>query len=257
MKKIFTLMAVLLLASTASFAQRSFLSNYSASVNAGISGIGVSLSTVLHQNFNLRVGYEGALASYKYTVDDMGTVDYAGYGIPIPDLKLKAKLKGGGFHMLVDYNPFKQGMGAFHLTAGFYAGGNELVTVDGQFDRQLIEELYQLGLDPTDELSVEVGDAVVRADASGKVKAYAKVNSFKPYLGFGWGNAIPRGRVGFRFDMGVLFHGKPSIQSPNLQGKIADDDDIDSFNKLIGKVSVWPQMTFQVTYKIFKEDKFR
>jgi len=54
-----------------------------------------------------------------------------------------------------------------------------------------------------------------------------------------------------------LFHGKPSIQSPNLQGKIADDDDIDSFNKLIGKVSVWPQMTFQVTYKIFKEDKFR
>ncbi len=278
--KIFTLTALFIMACATASAQRSFLSNYGVSANAGLSGAGFSLSTPLHKNFNLRAGYEFPVAKYNYTIDNgdytieglddinQAIADYD-LGNPIvgPDVDLKGKLAGGGFHMLVDYNPFKGGLGGFHLTGGFYVGGSKLIVIDGQFERQFMERLAYIDeefgqlppgsdvpdIDIESLLRVEVGDAIISTDASGRVNAYAKVSSFKPYFGFGWGNAIPRGRVGFRFDLGVMFHGKPKIESPNMVGNL-EDEDVDEFNKMISKISVWPQMTFQITYKLFKED---
>ena len=245
--------AMILFAATSLSAQRSFLSNYGISVNAGLSGIGGSISTPLHRNFNLRAGYEFPAASYTYTATDLGDVEVAGEYIPIPSTDLNAKLNGSGFHVLIDYTPFKRGMGAFHLTGGLYSGDGQLVTVTGQFDKAWMDAY---NVSPAD-LSVEIGDSRVSANPDGSISAYAKVRSLKPYVGLGWGNAIPKGRLGFRFDMGVMLHGKPSIESPNLVGGISANDDLDSFNKMIGEVSVWPQLSFQLTYRLIKENRFR
>lgn len=151
--------------------------------------------------------------------------------------------------MLVDYNPFKDGFGAFHITAGFYAASGKIVEVTGQVDRQWMQ---QYDIDP-ETLSVEIGDSRVFANRDGSITAYAKASGFKPYLGIGWGNAIPKGRVGFRFDIGAMFQGKPEIGSPNVQGDLLQGEEMDDVNRIMSKVKVWPQISFQLTYRILKD----
>ena len=87
---------------------RSFLSNYGVSLNAAMSGIGGTASVSLHKNLNLRVGYDATMLSVKLTANDYIDVDIDIEGITEPELKLKGKLPGQGFHMLLDYNPFKR-----------------------------------------------------------------------------------------------------------------------------------------------------
>ncbi len=205
----------------------------------------------------MRVGYEFNFfpTIYRYTVDDLGQTSS---GFDVPDLDLNAKIKTGGFHLLFDYTPFKQGMGAFHITAGFYVGNNKIFMVNGQFDKDFIHALEQAGIDPSTEVSVDFGDSHVYSDAKGTIKAYLGVNSFKPYFGIGWGNAIPKGRVGFRFDMGVVYHGKPELKSPTIKlGREDRTEDVDKFYDVVEKVQVLPQITLQLTYRILNEEKYR
>ena len=46
-------------------------------------------------------------------------------------------------------------------------------------------------------------------DNNGNVSGGLKVSGFRPYLGLGFGRAVPKKRVGVMFELGVQFHGKP------------------------------------------------
>lgn len=255
--KVFTIVAAMaILAVVPSSSQervpRSLLSNFGVSLNAGLTGIGGTASVALHPNLNLRVGYEGNVIRHKLTANDYIDVELdLEEGIPEPDVRLKGRLRGQGFHMLLDYNPFKEGFGAFHVTAGFYAGSGRLVQFDGQFDRRW---MATHDIDPAEDLSIDIENIKLFANPDGSFKAYVKSNPFKPYLGVGWGNAIPRRRVGFRFDIGVLFQGKPSLGSPNMVGTLAQYEH-DNWYKIFRKVVVWPQMSFQLTVRILDDKK--
>ena len=41
-------------------------------------------------------------------------------------------------------------------------------------------------------------------------------NTIKPYLGIGIGRTIPKNRVGVRFELGMVYQGKYSLSSPNI-----------------------------------------
>lgn len=231
---------------------RSFLSNFGVSVNAGLSGVGATASVALHPNLNLRVGYDGTMLSHKLTASDYIDLELdLEEGIPEPDVTLKGKLKGQGFYMLLDYNPFQDGFGAFHVTAGFYAGSGRLVQFDGQFDKQWIAAN---NINPREDLAIDIEDIKLFANPDGSFEAYVKSFAVKPYLGVGWGNAIPKGRVGFRFDFGLLFQGKPSLDSPNMIGTLSQYEK-DDWYKIFRKVVVWPQMSFQLTVRILDDKK--
>lgn len=263
--KIFTLSLFMLFAAVRVSAQeRSFLSNYGVSINAGLTGVGATGSVALGKKFTARAGFGVVPYTYKYTMDEI-SVDLSEYGLGEydvdQDVDLKAKLKVPAGHFLVDYNPFKNGFGAFHLTAGLYMGGNKLIHVKGSSDiNGLIQRIEgELGFpipdfDPSN-IQVEVGDAKVGFNRDGSVNAYMKVNSIRPYFGIGWGNAIPKKRVGFRFDLGAMYHGKPEITSPNLEGSFDDIDDAEKINKILGKVKFWPQLSFQLTFRLLKDKK--
>lgn len=245
--------------------ERSLLSNVGVSLNAGLTGIGATVSTPLGKKFTARAGFGFVPYTYNYTMDELN-VDLSPYHPSLgqytvrQDIKLKAKLKVPEAHFLVDYNPFKGGMGAFHITAGLFAGGSKLFHVNGHLSdingiRQMINNEYPgLGdqLDLSD-IKVEVGDVEVALNDNGTADAYMKVNPVRPYLGIGWGNAIPKRRVGFRFDIGAMYHGKPEITSPNADGDLMKVDGAEDFNKIISKVQFWPQLSFQLTFRLLKD----
>lgn len=255
MKKLLILCAALMML-IPSYAQqehsRKAFSNLGISLNSSITGAGFTLSTPLAKRFVLRAGYQFPCISYGYEYDDFAPISIGNSYVDVPELDLTAKLKVGAGHLTVDWIPFKKGEGKFFLTAGFFVGSSELVTLDGQFDMNdpNIKQIQQAGL--MKDIELEVGDDVIRATADGHMAAALKVNGFRPYIGLGWGRAIPKHRFGFRFEFGAQFYGHPEIVSDNLVSK-GSKSELSDVNETLDKIIALPRLSLQLTYKLFKD----
>ena len=99
---------------------------------------------------------------------------------------------------------------------------------------------------------------IMEADANNMVKVYAKSNSFKPYLGFGYGGRLLKNRDDWKVsvDAGVLFWGgKPNLyihdgtnlttDIKNIRGQVGDYVD------LCKKFVVYPSLSVRLTKTIF------
>ena len=118
-------------------------------------------------------------------------------------------------------------------------------TMEERLSRQYI-------LDDEVDVIVDVADASIAPNADGSVNAYLKVNSIRPYFGLGVGRAVPKHRVGFRFELGAMYIGKPDVDSPNIDGTL-NSEDLDGFNKTLSKCRFYPQLSFKLTYRLFKD----
>lgn len=233
--------------------ERIAFSNLGISLNGSTTGIGFTLSTPLAKHFALRAGYQFSFISYNYHYDDFDPIEIEGFSVDVPAVDLAAKLNVDAAHVMVDWIPFKQGKGKFFVTAGFFVGSSKFVTLKGQFDKNdpNVKEIQEAGL--FDEIELDLGDEVIRASSDGSMAANLKVNGFRPYLGLGWGRAIPKHRFGFRFELGAVFHGHPIITSPNLVSTSSGKRDSDDFTSVLSKITVFPQLSLQLTYKLFKD----
>lgn len=259
MKKIITLcLAMVVFASSAfaagpEFPPRKLFSNLGVGVTASTSGLGVTVATPLSKRLTLRGGYMFSPLSFSYTYDDFDPIDVKGLmTIDVPALDLTANLQTGNGNIMVDWAPFRKGTGTFFITAGLVFGASELIKIDGQFDMSdpKIQTLMQYGL--LESIQVEVGDQTIRADKSGYMSAALKVNGVRPYVGLGWGRAIPRHRFGFRFEAGALMLGKSEIVSDNLVNS-SSSKDMTAINEFLSDVAVLPQVTFTLSYRLFKD----
>ncbi len=239
-------------------ARRPF-SNVAIGVNAGTVGFGASVATPLCSHISLRGGFAVAPFSYSYTYDDFDLSDILSDIPDIPgsvidrlndvELGLKAELQMTSGHLLFDIVPFRRGNSSFFISAGFYFGTGKLITVSGRFDDATMRELDKAGVDIT-KLSIEIGDVKAGMNPDGSVSADLKVRSVKPYVGLGFGRAIPRRRVGFRFELGALFHGTPEVVSDNISPNSKELSDV---NKFLKDFKVYPQLNFQVTVRLLKD----
>lgn len=285
MKKHLLTLALLLTAAGASAqelyfgqpAPRTPGSHLGASLNAGLTGVGATFSTPLGKYFTARVGFGTLPYTYQYTEDAL-TLDIsaqlAQHGLSDLNINtefrhevdLKAKLNVPAAHVLVDYTPFREGLGAFHVTAGLYIGGGNLIHVTGNSNLPALQQKLDAVRDQINALrpgagdlldidvrdvALDLGDAGVHLNADGTADAYARVNSVRPYLGIGWGNAIPTRRVGFRFDIGAMYQGRPEITSPNADRDLHDDLNSNAtLNKVLDHAAFYPQLSFQITFRI-------
>lgn len=261
--------------------------NLSIGIEAGTTGFGVELATKLHKNFQLRAGFTTLPISYNTTFDiatgvssDYNNYDFDAYMAQYPQLKdylkannlptseaeldkevdLKAKLGMTHGKILVDYYPWSR-KSSFHITAGAYFGGSKLVKVDGFLPQRTIDVmntanqwLEQSGKPERISTTVSIGDKDIDVnDLNGKVDAYIKTNGFKPYLGIGFGRAVPRNRIGVQFDLGVMFHGKPEIASSNadISDALNNEAEEEDFTKIMRKVVVYPVLSLKLIGRIF------
>jgi hypothetical protein len=105
-------------------------------------------------------------------------------------------------------------------------------------------------------------------DKDGMMKAEVRVNSFKPYIGFGYGNAmcIKKKQFNISFDCGLMFWGgTPKVLTSNaLDSKTEELKEVDLVNdvkNVKGKVGtyvdlikvfkVFPVINLKIAYRIF------
>lgn len=121
--------------------------------------------------------------------------------------------------------------------------------------KTLQEKLMRVG-----ELGVHVGDYkdgtpyMMKPDKDGTVSAQAKVNRFRPYLGFGYGGAVSAdGKWQVSFDAGVQFWGgAPKVTTHdgtvlndliNLRGKVG------TYMDMMKLAVVYPTIDFRISYR--------
>lgn len=153
--------------------------SFGVSVEASTLGAGLSIGLPVGERFNVRGVYHAYTYDTEFEDDQGGTYD--------GELDLQST------GLIVDFHPFK---GAFRLTAGFAANGNQITftgTDDGTGQYQVGGCTYQS--DPGDPLVLD---------------GVTDFNSSAPYVGIGWGGNL-NDESGFfmTFDLGVLMSGAP------------------------------------------------
>lgn len=212
----------------------------------------------------------------QYGLEPVDLSQYPGGNLP-EKMEIEGKLKNTTGHVLIDLYP---GGGSFHFTVGAYFGPDEIISVYNKeegFMKPITtynEAIANAALYPNVQQVVnqynlkmiggELGDYFVTPNPAekGDVKAYAKVKGFRPYVGLGFGRAVPKKRIGCQFDLGVQFWGSPEIyvptydkaagtyQSEKIDGDKAGDD-AGKVLKTVSKVSVYPVLNFRLVGRIF------
>ena len=168
--------------------------------------------------------------------------------------------------ILFDIFPFNSNKSSFHLTFGAYFGTSKIISVYNK-------ELGSLGIVNTANRIIDAYNAESNAgkgsvyaelgdyknlgpDAEGNVDFSIKVSGFKPYLGIGFGRAVPKSRVGFMFELGCMFWKTPSIvftgnQVIDIDKDKAGNEDVGKAIDIISKFKVYPCLNFRLCGRIF------
>ncbi len=183
-----------------------FFDHLGGGISLGTDGIGIDVATPLTDWAAVRAGisfwpkikYE---RNFHLKNNDNTLTD---------NVDVEAKLNIFDFKLLADFYPIKTS--SFHITAGAFIGSEDAAhaTNTSMFIK-----------DPADygKLGLVLGEYRVTTDKQGYAHADVKVNSFKPYIGIGFGRAVPKkSRVSVSFDLGVKFWGKPGL------GAMTEDD---------------------------------
>lgn len=242
MKKVILSVALAMMTVSAMFAQSEDLKYWLGNrigigVGAGTEGIGVDVSTCLSKYFGVRAGLNFMPdINIKTDVDiEPNTENLPPLSDEESTLNVKGSLKRTTFDLKFDCYPTG---GSFFVTAGFSVGGDKLVQVTGHSD------YIQNNLNLAKNYGIQIGDYNIPFDENGDVNGGLKVNNFRPYLGLGFGRLIPKNRIGFRFEMGVQFHGKPKVYADGVDTddllNQLDDEVSDDITKIMNDFKVWP-----------------
>lgn len=175
------------------------------SMAAGVSlgvmdGAGVDLAFGVIDNLNVRVGY-GLIPSFL--IKEYG-IDLPEWGNnPATSTAMTGKIPGSG-NLLVDYHP---GGKSFKVTAGLFFGSGNFASVYNT--KALPESYHSAGVSyyvdgDTEDITKFYR---IQTDDKGIVSAAFKSGAVRPFVGVGFGSAIPKSRVGVTFDLGVEYTG--------------------------------------------------
>jgi hypothetical protein len=250
-KKIFVAAAALLVAALTALpasAQQAgkYFNSLAVGVSAGTDGIGVDLATPIGAHFALRAGLS-FVPNFKFNTEfdvsnDYGDDEFDYENDATMDATISMKRISG--NVLLNIYPAKSF--PLFLCAGAYFGGSELLKIDGHSDD--IANFIQ----GADDYGIVLGDYSIPVDKNGNVSGGIRVKSFRPYVGIGFGRAVPKKRVGFMTEMGVQFHKSPEVYtSQGAIRNIVDDEDDTSFSEILSKITVYPVIKFRLCGRLF------
>jgi len=271
MKKIFLTLIVTLMATTSVFAQTDtrLFNHLSVGLNVGTTGIGADIAMPVTRFLDIQAGFS-IMPKIKYNTNvHLNMSQYTNIAnvtqnLNINDIPIQGKLNMVNGKVLINFYPIP--ISSFHITAGAYFGKGDVVEVYNTTEHQLnvineanaaIDEYNKIakqnGLPTQENIGVKLGDYLLTPDAEGNVKATLKTKGFKPYIGIGFGRAVPgKKRVNFKFDLGAMFWGSPEVIDHNGVSLTKQDwgGKEGGAIRLISKIKVYPVLNFRICGRI-------
>ncbi|AUC84988.1 hypothetical protein CW731_06665 [Polaribacter sp. ALD11] len=187
----------------------------------GTSGFGFGYARKLSQKFNAMIAYSSINIKDK-EVDvskflDNDDVDFLG-GASSTILDVGA-----------EYVPFKNS--SFKLAFGLGFLNN--VQIDGLIT-------YKEG--------IQYGDVIIAKQDVGKIIINSKWSGAAPFIGFGFGRAIPKNRFGFGIDIGTYFAKSPKVSLEADKLLAPTQDEQENLQAAFESLTFIPRIQFRVTY---------
>lgn len=280
MKNLYFICVSLLLAAFSVQAEdNNVFRHYSLSVGVGTTGVTGDLGTMVTDHLGLRGGVD-YMPNFTYnTWLDMSFVnqnvataaDQYGVQIPanileqygLPDkVQVEGKYDNFTGHALLDIHPVKSS--GFRFTVGAYFGkkdgklisayNKEPGVLKNVADFNARNGVYSAVPKEYGELAAKLGEYNLMPDAQGNANAYITVNDIRPYVGLGFGRAVPKSRINCQFDLGVQFWGHPKVYNGvngtqlTAEGAKGEDGGV---LKIISDVSVFPVISLRLSGRIF------
>lgn len=210
-------------------------------VGVGTTGVSVEAATPITRWVSLRAGVH-FMPNIKFNTDVDAYYNNILHAEPITgQTTIDVDCSLGRTQGSVIFNFYPIPVGSFFIAAGAYFSGDKMIKIKGHSD----EFVNAAG-------SIEVGDYNIPVDKDGNVRGGLKVKGFRPYLGIGWGRAIPKRLLNFNVELGAQFQGKPQVYSETgALEELANNREENDFHDVIKYLKVYPTLTFRLTGKIF------
>ena len=151
-------------------------------ISGGLPGFGLEYAYNLNRSLNLRAGF------LAFTFNDFNTdMDISGQSVNV-----NANLTSTVFDLMLEYQPSTQS--SFKLVAGL-----------GYLNNVGLNTLILLNDD------IGYGDLVIDNEEIGDIDLTVSWTGIAPYMGFGFGRAVPKKRVGFGIEVGTYYAGGPNV----------------------------------------------
>ncbi len=264
MKRIILSLAVTLCTTMAANAQLGLriLNHLSVGANAGTMGIGADVAMPLTRFVDIEAGFTimpKIAFSTNVGLNSSELPDIGQYKGPDSfGIKGETKLVNGKLIFNVMPIPVFR---TFHIGVGAYFGNGNILNVYNREDGALKDIVYTNNLireynsthpdNPQKLYGLEVGNYLLEPDENGNVNASVAVKKFKPYVGIGFGKAVPNRRLGFKCDLGCVFWGSPSLTCNGVDLTKEDFNGGGSAIKAITKIKVYPVLNLRLCGRIF------
>lgn len=190
------------------------------SVSLGMPGIGIEYSRKLSNKFSARAKYN------FFKLDDYkdGSLNINGN-----DVEGTASVESSTIDVLVEYLPFKNS--SFKLLGGFGIINKMDINLIMDYDQELV-----------------FGDLVLDKDNFGNVTLDFSWKGVAPYLGMGFGRAIPKGKYGFGIEVGTYFSSSPDINLTATKLLAATADQEAEIEQTFESWKFIPLLQFRLAY---------
>ena len=265
MKKVILFLVVALFPLLHVSAQKSlgYFNTFGVGLSVGTEGWGLNVAAPIGNHFDVSMGFDAVPAikiKGDVKIEKSATTNLVypnGNPFTLEEVEVEGNTSRVMGHVKFDYYPFNRA--SWFIAAGFSYGGSRLIKLKGHSDD--IKNYYQdwLAQGKTLEdvkINLGIADFELPVSENGDVDGYAKVSSFRPYLGIGWGRLVPKNRLAFRVELGAQFHGSPKLYYKNEDGvyeELKKEDYLDKdddFSKLIDKLKVYPVLKFSIHGRI-------
>lgn len=232
-------------ASAAGLGELNIFNHLGVGVHVGTTGFGFEAATPITKWVTLRGGVT-IMPGIKFNADVDGTYYASQNGHSFErdfTMNVEGSLSRVQGSFIFNVYPIPH-LSSLYVAAGAYFGGGQILGIKGHSD-----ELMNL---PNGGSHLDIGDYKLPVDENGNVNGALKVSGFRPYLGLGFGRAVPKGRLNFGVELGVQFQGKMKLYSgDNELDKIAGLDNNDDWQKWMNRLTVYPVLKLTLSGRIF------
>ena len=194
------------------------------SMAAGVSlglmdGVGANVAVGITDNMFVRAGF-GMFPSFLIKEYPIDLPSWDNNTKPATSTALSGKIPPTG-NLLFDYHP---GAGSFRLTAGVFFGSEDFAVAYNT--KALPSEYHSAGVNyyvDGDKNDLSKYYRII-SDDKGVLSGAFKTASVRPYVGIGFGTAVPSGRVGGSFDLGFEYTGGLDLRAnaKDIKGNMED-----------------------------------
>lgn len=246
-------------------------------VGVGTEGIGIDAAVCVTKYLSVRAGVN-IIPDVKINTDiDLEGLDanisYQGYTTTVSELyrqqfgknmsetiEAEGSFKRTTFDVKLDFYPFPNSS-SFFLCGGFSFGDEQVLKATG-YSEAMKDFAGLASTNPSmwnavqNAVGINIDEQLIGFDETGKVEATAKVKKVRPYLGLGFGRLIPKNRVGFRFELGAQFQGRPTIYDTfgddvvNSDKYGLSDEDKNDITKVLDYMKIYPVLKLSIRGRI-------